>query len=172
MSDKPLVILGTARKHSDTEHFISVVFAKTDHKLIDLLDFNIAPYNYPNKYPGDDGFLKVIDEIMDHRAIVFATPVYWYAMSGIMKIFFDRLNDLTSLHKHAGEKLKGKSVFLLAAGYDELLPDGFEIPFQLTAGYFHMHYKGCIYHSTKTAVPPGELALRITPFIVSIEASR
>lgn len=44
--------------------------------------------------------------------IVFATPVYWYAMSGRMKIFFDRFTDLLYTHKSIGKNLKGKKLFI------------------------------------------------------------
>lgn len=61
--------------------------------------------------------------------IIFATPVYWYSMSGLMKTFFDRLTDLVTIQKSVGRKLKGKETFLFAVGTDDLLPAGFTIPF-------------------------------------------
>ena len=164
-------MLASARKESDTKKFVNVVFADIDHKLTDLSDFEIAPYNYLNKYPGNDNFLKVIAEILNHRIIVFATPVYWYAMSGLMKTFFDRLNDLVTSQKPLGRKLKGKVIFLLAVGSDEELPIGFEIPFQSTAQYFHMAYGGSIYQSTKKSTSQSELASRVRQFIDKITES-
>ena len=157
MTDKPLILLASARKQGDTRKLVDVIFADTDHKLIDLLDFQISPYNYLHQYPDSDDFLKVTDEILNHRIIVFATPVYWYAMSGILKIFFDRFTDLITFQKQSGWRLKGKSFFLLAVGSDEKLPNGFEIPFQLTSDYFHMAYKGSIYFSTKELKSTNEI---------------
>jgi hypothetical protein len=51
------------------------VFAANDFELLDLLDVHISPYNYSNDYSDADEFLKVIDELLKHRVIVFATPV-------------------------------------------------------------------------------------------------
>ena len=34
--------------------------------------------------------------------IIFVTPVYWYAMSGRMKVFFDRWTDLLKIDKDTG----------------------------------------------------------------------
>ena len=149
MIEKPLVILGSARKEGYTKDFLNKVFGAEDYDLIDLLDFHISPYSYLNNYPGTDEFLKVIDELVKHQVIVFATPVYWYAMSGIMKIFFDRFTDVVTTKKHLGRQLQGKSTFLLAVGAEEELPQGFEIPFKLTSDYLHMKYQDCIYFSTE-----------------------
>jgi multimeric flavodoxin WrbA len=149
MTEKPLVILASARKQSYTKNFLNKVFADKDYELIDLLDFYISPYSYLNNYPSTDEFLKIIDELIKHKVIVFATPVYWYAMSGIMKTFFDRFTDVVTTKKHLGRQLQGKSTFLVAVGAEEELPNGFEIPFKLTSDYLHMKYQDCIYYSTK-----------------------
>jgi multimeric flavodoxin WrbA len=143
----PLIIIGSSRKQSDTKSFVNDVFIETEHKELDLLDFNIAPYNYDGNYPPDD-FIKLAEEILQHDTIIFATPVYWYAMSAVMKQVFDRLTDLVTIRKTTGRLLKGKTVFLMAVGNDESIPVGFEIPFKNTAGYLDMNYGGCIYFST------------------------
>jgi len=106
---------------------------------------------------------------LQHRVVVFATPVYWYAMSGILKTFFDRLTDLVTVQKYSGRKLEGKSVFVLTVGSDEKLPDGFEIPFELTSQYFDMDYKGCIYHSTQKSISQNEIEDIINLFKNKIE---
>lgn len=149
MTDRPLVILASARKGGDTSHFLHKVFANVDHNVIDLLDFPISPYNYSNNYPDVDDFSKISDELLRHQVIVFATPVYWYAMSGLLKTLFDRFTDLVTVQKELGRGLKGKSIFLLTVGTDPELPNGFEIPFKLTANYLGMTYQDCIYYSTK-----------------------
>lgn len=149
MTDRALVILGSARKQGETTAFLHKVFASCDYKLIDLLDFQIAAFDYSQNYPVTDTFLKVVDQLLLHNVIVFATPVYWYAMSGLMKTFFDRFTDLVTTKKHLGRGLKGKSTLLIAVGADEELPYGFEAPFKLTSEYLDMIYQGCIYYSTK-----------------------
>jgi multimeric flavodoxin WrbA len=117
--------------------------------LVDLLDSPVAPYSYAQAYPATDTFLQLADLLLRHPVILFATPVYWYSMSGLMKNFFDRLTDLTTTHKHLGRQLAGRQVFLLATGSDPELPTGFEVPFRLTATYFNMAFAGSFYQSTK-----------------------
>ncbi|WP_066504715.1 flavodoxin family protein [Rufibacter sp. DG15C] len=145
----PLILLASARKESDTAAFVQKVFQDTPHQVLDLLDYQVGPYRYENDYPAQDEFLKVVDQLLQHQVIVFATPVYWYAMRGHLKTFFDRLTDLVTVQKPLGRKLQGKSVFLIAVGADDSLPDGFEVPFKLTAKYLNMKFGSCLYASTE-----------------------
>jgi multimeric flavodoxin WrbA len=149
---KPLVILGSARRKSDTKSCVEIVFKNTEIDLLDLLDFNISPFDYESDYPLNDDFDRMINEMIKHRVIVFATPVYWYSMSGLMRILFDRFTDLVTLKKEMGRKMKGISIFLLAVGVDSELPNGFETPFKLTADYLGMNYKTKIYFSRNGAI--------------------
>ena len=153
MKKIPIIILASARRNSDTKNFLEKVFKNRDFKLIDLLDFSVSFYDYNHQYPKDDEFFKIIEELIKHDIIVFATPVYWYAMSGLMKTFFDRLTDVVTIKKEYGRQLKDKSIFLLVVGTDKELPVGFDKPFELTSGYLHMSYQGHIYYSTKHPKP-------------------
>ena len=148
MESVPLVILGSSRRNSDTHAFVGSVFDELPYKLIDLLDYTILHYDYEHTYSADDQFEKIIKEVLKHETIVLATPVYWYSMSGLMKVFFDRLTDLTTIRKEWGKRLKEKCVVVIAVGADEHLPEGFELPFKLTAEYMDMEYWGSIYDST------------------------
>ena len=172
MTLKPIILLASARKDSDTKGFLDKVFKNTDHKIIDLLDFSILHYDYNHQYSAEDEFFKIIEEeVLPHQSIVFATPVYWYTMSGLMKIFFDRLTDLVTIKKQLGRQLKGKSTFLLAVGTDEEMPAGFETPFKLTSVYLNMSYEGCIYHSTKTSKKQELIQDSIDNFISKIKGN-
>ena len=147
MEQKPVVILGSARKRSDTEKFVASIFGDDEYKLIDLLDLKINGYSYSHEYPSDDQYHLLVEELLTHQQIIFATPVYWYSMSALMKTFFDRFSDLITYKKVTGRKLKGKSTALIAVGAEERLAEGFEIPFSLTSSYFDMEFLGSIYHS-------------------------
>ncbi|GGK77177.1 flavodoxin family protein [Rufibacter glacialis] len=149
MQEVPLIVLASARKDSDTKRFLQKVFQETPHQVVDLLEYRVSPYRYEQDYPPEDDFQELAQKLVQHQVIVFATPVYWYAMSGWLKMFFDRLTDLVTGQKHLGRKLKGKTIFLLAVGADPVLPDGFEVPFRLTAKYLDMKYGGSLYASTE-----------------------
>lgn len=166
---KPMIITGSARYDGDTSHYTDHVFKDIDVDIADLLNYNISLYNYKGIYPADDEFDALVNEILRHNVIVFATPVYWYAMSANMKIFFDRLTDLVTTNKKAGRALKNKTTFLLVVGTDDNLPDAFDTPFALTSRYMDMHYKGSIYFSTKERSISDEKDKEIQQFINRIK---
>jgi multimeric flavodoxin WrbA len=145
MSSKTLIILASNRRDSNTEKFIKEIYGDNPYQLINLLDHHLQPYSYSGQYSTDDGFMSIVNAMQEYDDYVFATPVYWYSMSGLMKNFLDRLTDLTAEHKEIGKSLKGKSVSVIAAGSDPDLPHGFEVPFKLTAAYFSMVFKGIVY---------------------------
>ncbi len=157
MSSKPLVIIGSARKESDTRKFVNFIFEETQPTIIDLLELRINGYNYTHEYPESDQYSIFVDQLLSHDTICFATPVYWYAMSSIMKTLFDRFTDLVTYKKKIGRELKNKSTFLIAVGAESILPEGFEVPFRCTSEYLDMSYLGSVYHCTKKQYPLSEV---------------
>jgi len=140
----PLVILGSARSGGETRRAVALAFPEGTARLINLPDFVIGGYAYDH-LNAEDAFGQIADAMVAAEKIVFATPVYWYAMSAPMKVFFDRLSDLTENRKAQGKALIGKSVWLIATGTETELPEGFEVPFVRTAEYFGMQYRGAAY---------------------------
>jgi multimeric flavodoxin WrbA len=77
-----------------------------------------------------------------YDTLIFATPVYWYTMSGTMKIFFDRFSDLIRDRKDLGRKLRRKSMAMISNSAANDRRDGYEMPFVESAKYLGMDYKG------------------------------
>jgi multimeric flavodoxin WrbA len=100
---------------------------------------------YWGKCPHRDDFATVVGAMSVHDAIIFATPVYWYSMSGRLKVLFDRFTDLVTVRKDLGRGLRGRSVFVLSCGSEKEMPVGFEVPFRDTAQYLGMNYEGALY---------------------------
>lgn len=149
----PVILLASARKNSDTEKYLDVLLKGIEHTRIDLLDYCISPYTYSHDYPVDDNFTEIMERVLTFDKIIFATPVYWYSMSGLLKTFFDRFTDLVTFQKQIGRRLAGKTTALFAVGAEAELPGGFEIPFQATSIYLKMNYAGGLYYSTKQLNP-------------------
>jgi multimeric flavodoxin WrbA len=148
MTKKPLVILGTAGEGEKILGAIRELSPFTDFDLVDLATLNIGHYDYDHSKNEGDDFHAAAQKMVDADVIVFATPVYWYAMSGLMKVFFDRLTELLYDHKSMGRALKGKKTFLVVTGSRDAAPDGFDVPFRLTAEYFGMSFEGMFYRKT------------------------
>jgi len=145
------IVLGTSKSDGNTKQLVDTVVNKIDSKIFDLAELNISFFDYTHQNKSDD-FLPLILELLTYEHIVFATPVYWYSMSAQLKVFFDRLSDLLTIEKDLGRQLKGKSISLLATGFDLNCPECFVQPFELTAEYLELNFKGCEYLSVQSEV--------------------
>ncbi|WP_420386421.1 flavodoxin family protein [Roseivirga sp.] len=144
-----LVILGSARGDGDTFDLVNTLLKDIDFKLVNLLDWRVEEYNYDEEYSEEDQFPEIIEQMKEADLIIFATPVYWYSMSAQLKVFFDRMTNLTDLYKSTGKALKGKSTALISTGSSEEVPEGFYVPFRDTSHYFGMEFKRGYYQSSK-----------------------
>ena len=137
---KKVIIIGSSRKNGETSKVVSELIRISGWNLIDLMDYKISHYDYSHQY-SDDDFLGLIKEITEnYDVLIFATPVYWYSMSGSMKVFFDRLTDLLKIEKDIGRKLRNKFMAVLSSSNGDNLEDDFWLPFKKSAEYLGMTY--------------------------------
>ncbi|WP_417437869.1 flavodoxin family protein [Idiomarina sp.] len=146
---KIAVILGTSRSDGNTRYMAEEFVAQTNAVFFDLADYDISVFDYMHENKNDD-FLSLISELIEFDHLVFASPVYWYSMSAQMKTFFDRFSDLITIEKELGRKLKDKSISVISTGFDSEFPECFIKPFELTASYMQLAYKGCGYVSIQS----------------------
>jgi len=141
-----LAILGSSRSDGETARLLhETLMHLPGADFHDLGALAIGPYSYDHAHAGDD-FLPLAQKMTKARAIVFASPVYWYSMSAQMKAFFDRLTDLTDAPwKPVGKSLAGRTMFLVGTGGSDAAPSSFIQPFEDTAGYFDMTWGGALY---------------------------
>ena len=130
MENKKVIILGSARKNGNTTKIVDEIAKESGIDVIDLSDYNISHYDYESKNREDD-FLPLIRRILEeYDTLIFATPIYWYNMSGIMKMFFDRFSDLIRIEKETGRKLRGKKIGVISNSHDNEIEESFYIPFK------------------------------------------
>lgn len=142
---KGVIILGSSRSDGNTRKIVDLLMNQVNFDLIDLKEKNIAPFDYKFNNQADD-FIPLISEIIEkYDFILFATPVYWYSMSGLMKNFFDRISDCLKIEKEIGRKLRGMSMAAVSCGYDKETLSGFHEPFEQSANYLGMNYKGYLH---------------------------
>lgn len=142
---KKIVILGSSRKDGNTKQAIDNLNLLADFDIVDLNDFDINYYAYEHRNKSD-GYLDLMRNIIDNYDIlIFATPVYWYSMSGIMKVFFDRITDLLDNEKELGRKLRNKNMAVLSSSLGDHLGERFWLPFIETAKYLGMNYLGNVH---------------------------
>lgn len=139
---KKLIILGSSRKDGETRKTVDEIIKLSNWDLIDLNDYKIGYYDYEHKNLDDDYLPLMRKIIANYDVLIFATPVYWYSMSGIMKVFFDRITDLLDEEKDLGRKLRGKSMAAVSCSVGDNLGDNFWLPFSETSRYLGMNYLG------------------------------
>lgn len=144
-----IAILGSARTDGNTKAALTELSPFSIYDVIDLSKLNIKHYQYEHHQLMGDDFLPVIERLVHAQHLIFATPVYWYAMSGFMKVFFDRMTELLTTSKPLGRAMKGKSCYLISCGTGAELPPGFDVPFRLTAKYFEMEFVSSQYLQIK-----------------------
>ncbi|WP_374174581.1 flavodoxin family protein [Flavobacterium tructae] len=142
MEDKKVIILGSSRKNGNTTRIADEISKETGIDIINLSDYNISYYDYESKNREDDFFPLIKDIIEKYDTLIFATPIYWYNMSGIMKVFFDRFSDLIRIEKETGRKLRGKKIGVISNSHDNEIEESFYIPFKKSADYLGMEYLG------------------------------
>lgn len=140
-----VIIQASSRSNGNTRTIVNYLNKNHQFDVIDLKTKNIGHFDYDFENVDDD-FLALMETIISkYDTIIFATPVYWYSMSGILKVFFDRLSDLLKTHKHLGRQLKGKSMGMISNSGANDLKNGFAMPFVESATYLGMQYVGDVH---------------------------
>ena len=160
---KKVIIVGSSRNDGDTANLTKQLIEKSNWDLLNLNDYEFSYFDYKHENRNDD-YLNLMKKIVEkYETLIFVTPVYWYSMSGIMKVFFDRFTDLLTIEKELGRKLRGKKMAVLSCSIGENLGEYFWLPFSETAKYLGMEYIGNLHTITGE-----ENKLKITEFIEQI----
>ena len=165
-----IIILGSSNSNGETAKVANALQQETGFEMIDLNKFKIGHFDYEFKNQGDD-FLTLFHYIVhEYDGIIFATPVYWYTMSGITKVFLDRFSDVLKMEKYksTGRNLRGMQMAVISCGYDEEVKEGFEMPFRESAKYLGMEYVGAEHTYLQERPMTEEMRLRIKDFAEKI----
>lgn len=147
---KKVIIVGSSRDNGNTMSIAKKVALNNNADLINLNNYYFSYYDYESKNKNDD-FLPLIRKIIEnYNTLIFCTPVYWYSMSGILKVFFDRFSDLIRIEKDTGRKLRNKNMYVISNSHDDQLDYDFYIPFKKSAEYLGMHYLGNLHFNADT----------------------
>jgi multimeric flavodoxin WrbA len=136
MSEKPqvLIINASPRKYGSTVKLALVAAKGVEDsggraELVHLYDYRIEPClgcvsdgekycRFPCLLSSDD-FNKLGEKVLAADGLILATPVYWYAPSGLLKNFIDRLTSMENMIFHGGRSLlEGKVAGFIAVGLD------------------------------------------------------
>jgi len=159
------ILFASSRYDGNTAALVSELEVEGGNVTSYLLkDYDITPFDYEHKNENDD-YLGLVRELVKYDHVIFATPVYWYAMSSHLKIFFDRFSDLLSIDKPLGRKLKGQKCSVVSTGAWGYPPECFEEVFKLTFDYLGMKYAGMLYCQMASKSEVSKFQSKITAFI-------
>ncbi|WP_416731898.1 flavodoxin family protein [Fictibacillus sp. JL2B1089] len=118
------VINGSSRENGNTDALTQKALDGIQYTSFYLKNHKINPIDDQRHDRGgfdkvDDDYEELINQILQHDILIFATPVYWYGMSGVMKNFVDRfsqsLRDETLNFKDSMSK---KKAYVITVGGD------------------------------------------------------
>ncbi len=145
--DKSVIIVGSSRRKGNTTKVVEAIEKQYNAEVINLSDYEFSYYDYESNNRNDDFFSLIKGIIEKYDTLIFATPVYWYTMSGVMKVFFDRFSDLLRIERETGRKLRGKNMAVLSNSHDSEIEDTFYLPFVKSAEYLGMNYLGHVHYN-------------------------
>ncbi len=142
---RTIALFASARRHGNTGAFMDRIAAELGIEVVDLGALKIAPYDYEHSHRDDD-FEPLLRRVLDFDRLVFASPVYCYAVASPMKAFFDRIVDFLDLPELQDEarRLRGKTGYVVCTSiYDEADP-AFVGAFRGNFEYYGMRFGGIV----------------------------
>src|SRR5262249_33151537 len=86
-----------------------------------------------------------VERMIAAPIVIFATPVYWYSFSTVMKKLIDRLSDLLMSQKAVGRRLRGGRWALVSSGSDAEPDRDLGSAFGRTCGYLGVESIAVVY---------------------------
>ena len=139
---KTIVIYSSANPAGNTFQSATKIAQQYGAQLIYLDRYNIGEYCYQHSNSGDD-FINLFRWILSFDHIVFASPVYWYAVTPRMKAFIDRITDFMDIESLQPElrALRDKQFSLLSTSNQKEVPRAFTQMLTGTFEYLGMSLK-------------------------------
>lgn len=137
--NKTIAVIGSSRRNGNTGQLLDSIANELGIEVIDLSTKNISPFDYEHKNIDDD-FLPLMNHLLKHDNIIFASPVYWYSMSAQMKVFIDRTSDLLDVEElnDQGRELRSKVGYVVCTSITASVDDSFINSFTDTFRYLGM----------------------------------
>jgi len=150
-----IALLSSSRRLGNTGQLIDRIALELNIEVVDLASQRMSSYDYDHRNRNDD-FEPLIRRVLAHDQIIFATPIYWYAVSSGMKIFLDRISDLLELPDllSEGRRFRGKKAYVACTSICDEPSVAFVEAFRDTFGYLGMHFSGVVHVNCKDGYMP------------------
>jgi multimeric flavodoxin WrbA len=167
-----IALLSGSRRHGNTGQLMDQVAALLGIEVVDLASQRISAFDYEHRNRGDD-FEPLIQRVLAHQQVIFATPVYWYAVSPAMKVFLDRISDLLEVPDllPSGRRLRGKNAYVLCTSAGDEPDPAFAGAFRETFAYLGMHFGGIAHANCAAGFQQAAHAPVATEFAARVRAA-
>jgi multimeric flavodoxin WrbA len=138
-----IALLSSSRRHGNTGQLIDRIALELNIEVVNLANQHMSSYDYDHLNRHDD-FEPLMKRVLAHDQIIFATPIYWYAVSPAMKVFLDRISDFLELPDllSEGRRFRGKNAYVVCTSICEEPSVEFMGAFLETFNYLGMHFCG------------------------------
>jgi multimeric flavodoxin WrbA len=150
-----IALFSSSRRHGNTGQLLDRIASELNIEVVDLASLRISSYDYQH-LNRDDDFEPLMKRVLEHEQIIFATPIYWYAVSPAMKVFLDRISDLLELPdlQSEGRRLRGKTAYVVCTSIDDEPSASFMQAFRETFDYLGMPYGGVVHANCQQGYLP------------------
>ena len=138
-----IALFASSRRRGNTGQLMDRIASELNIQVVDLAGQRMSSYDYDHLNRNDD-FEPLMQRVLAHDQIIFATPIYWYAVSPAMKTFLDRLSDLLELPEllSEGRRLRGKNAYVVCTSSSDEPSTAFMEAFRETFAYLGIHFGG------------------------------
>ena len=138
-----IALLSSSRRLGNTGQLIDRIALELNIEVVDLNGLRMSSYDYDHLNRNDD-FEPLMRHVLAYDQIIFATPIYWYAVSPAMKIFLDRISDLLEVPEllPEGRRLRGKNAYVVCTSICDEPSVEFMGAFRETFNYLGIRFGG------------------------------
>jgi multimeric flavodoxin WrbA len=163
---KGIIIQSSTRSIGDTFKIVNFLKSETQFDSIDLKQYVINHFDYEFKNKEDDFNVLFKSIVIKYDIILFVTPIYWYTMSGLLKVFMDRISDFLIYEEEYGRMLRGMQMGVVSCSNEKDIFKGFDLPFKKTATYLGMDYLGNLHTYVQENILSMEVKKNIANYVM------
>ncbi len=150
-----IALLSSSRRLGNTGQLIDRIASPLNIEVVDLTSMHMSSYDYEHLNRNDD-FEPLMKHVLAHDQIIFATPIYWYAVSPAMKVFLDRISDFLELPDllAQGRRLRGKNAYVVCTSVCDEPSVEFISALRETFHYLGMYFGGAAHVNCRDGYLP------------------
>ena len=150
-----IALFSSSRRLGNTGQLMNRIALELNIEVVDLASRRMSSYDYDHRNRHDD-FEPLMKRVLAHDQIIFASPIYWYAVSPAMKVFLDRFSDLLELPDLLceGRRLRGKKAYVVCTSTSSEPSVAFVDAFRDTFDYLGMRFGGAVHINCQNGYLP------------------